>query len=102
MRLYFSAKSMRVMSTVVVEENVLVPDWVKDLESFRRWYLSADFPDSGVISYIQKEVWLDLKMEEFAHNRVKGEIASVLTFLTKRTSLGIYFHDRFRLINWKA
>ncbi len=90
------------MSTVVFEETVRVPDWVKNLESFRRWYLSDDFPDSGVISYIQKEVWLDLKMEEFAHNRVKGEIASVLTFLTKRTSLGIYFHDRFRLINWKA
>jgi Uma2 family endonuclease len=90
------------MSTVVFEETVRVPDWVKDLESFRRWYLSDDFPNSGVISYIQKEVWLDLKMEELAHNQVKGEIASILTILVKKNRLGIYFQDRFRLINWKA
>jgi len=69
----------RVMSAVVIEETVRVPDWVKNLESFRRWYLSDDFPDFGVISYIQKEVWLDLRMEELAHNQVKGEIAFVLT-----------------------
>ncbi len=72
------------MSAVVIEETVRVPDWVKNLESFRRWYLSDDFPDSGVISYIQKEVWLDLKMEELAHNQVKGEIAFVLTGLLKK------------------
>src|SRR5216684_918480 len=90
------------MSTVVVEENVLVPDWVKDLESFRQWYLSDDFPNSGVISYIQKEVWLDLKMEELAHNQVKGEIAAVLTLFLKKNPLGKYFQDRFRLINWQA
>jgi Uma2 family endonuclease len=75
---------------------------VKNLESFRRWYLSDDFPDSGVISYIQKEVWLDLKMEELAHNQVKGEIAFVLTGLLKKNQLGKYFQDRFRLINWQA
>ncbi len=90
------------MSAVVIEETVRVPDWVKDLESFRRWYLSDDFPDSGVISYIQKEVWLDLKMEEVAHNQVKGEIAFVFTGLLKKNRLGKYFQDRFRLINWQA
>jgi Uma2 family endonuclease len=90
------------MSTVVIEENVLVPDWVKDLESFRRWYLSDDFPDSGVISYIQNEVWLDLKMEELSHNQVKGEIAAVLTLFLKKNPLEKYFQDRFRLINWQA
>jgi hypothetical protein len=86
------------MSAVVIEETVRVPDWVKDLESFRRWYLSDDFPDSGVISYIQKEVWL----EELAHNQLKGEIAFVLTGLLKKNRLGKYFQDRFRLINWQA
>jgi Uma2 family endonuclease len=90
------------MSAVVIEETVRVPDWVKNLESFRRWYLSDDFPNSGVISYIQKEVWLDLRMEELAHNQVKGEIAFVLTGLLKKNQLGKYFQDRFRLINWQA
>ena len=50
------------MATVILqgtEEEVHIPTWVVDLESFRRWYNSDDFPESGRIDYIQGAVWVD-------------------------------------------
>ncbi len=32
---------------VFVQGQVLIPDWVEDLESFRRWRLSEESPDQG-------------------------------------------------------
>ena len=90
------------MSTVVIEEKVRVPGSVKDLESFRRWLSSDRFPDRGWISYLNGEVWLDLNMEELAHNQIKGEIASVLASWVKKKRWGKYLHDRFRLIHLRA
>src|SRR5262245_45425430 len=37
--------------------DVHVPDWVVDLESFRRWSDHDDFPETGQISYLMGQVW---------------------------------------------
>ena len=64
---------------VVIGEEVCVPGWVNDLESYRRWAYSDEFPEHGWISYLNGEIWVDLSMEElFTHNQVKTEYTVAL------------------------
>jgi Uma2 family endonuclease len=82
------------MSTVFIEEKIRVPDWVKDLASFREWAHSPEFPERGRISYLKDEVWVDMSKEQlFSHNQVKAEISVVLGALVKKNRLGIFFPD---------
>jgi Uma2 family endonuclease len=82
------------MSTVFIEEKVRVPEWVKDLGSFREWAHSPEFPERGRISYLKDEVWVDMSKEQlFSHNQVKAEISTVLGVLVKKNRLGIFFPD---------
>ena len=47
------------MNRFVVEDEVVeVPDWVVDLESFRRWADDDAFPEKGRISYLRDAVWV--------------------------------------------
>ncbi|HZU35720.1 MAG TPA: Uma2 family endonuclease, partial [Gemmataceae bacterium] len=86
------------MSTMVVDTlQVHIPNWVQDHASFRRWAHSGDFPENGRISYLQGEVWVDMSKEQFRHNQLKGEIASVLTRLAKEGQLGRFFPDGYLL-----
>src|SRR5690349_1237863 len=41
-------------------DHVDIPLWVIDLDSFRRWMDSDDFPEEGRINYIKGEVWVDM------------------------------------------
>jgi len=82
---------------------VTVPDWVVDLESFRRWADADDFPDSGRVCYLKGEVWVDMSKEQvFTHTRVKGRIYSALDALTTAEELGICLPDGPRLSNEAA
>jgi Uma2 family endonuclease len=87
---------------VVIEEEVRIPGWVADLEAFRRWSCSEDYPDHGWFSYLNGELWVDLSMEEMNHNQVKGVFAIVMGGLVLTAQLGRYFHDRMRLSNLAA
>lgn len=68
------------MSTMIVNEVELhIPEWVKDLQSFRRWTDEPDFPEKGNIWWLRGEVWADLSMEQiFSHLAIKGEFFRVL------------------------
>jgi Uma2 family endonuclease len=83
------------MTRVFLEaDTVRVPAWVTDLESFRRWTDDDAFPESGQISFLLGEVWLDMSKEQlFSHNEVKTEINTVLRTLVKSDKLGRYFSD---------
>jgi len=91
------------MPTVVLQatpEEVRIPEWVVDLESFRRWYNSNDFPDRGRIDYIQGTVWVDMDMEQvFSHVQCKTAFTSVLFGLAEAGDLGLYLNDGLRLSN---
>jgi Uma2 family endonuclease len=79
---------------------VRVPGWVADLESFRRWYNSDDFPEQGRIDYIQGAVWVDMSMEQvFTHVQVKTAMTSVLFAVAEAGNLGLYLNDGLRLSN---
>ena len=52
------------MSAIVIAEKVRIHAWVVDLESFRRWARSDEFPRRGWFSYLHGELWVDLSMEQ--------------------------------------
>jgi len=93
----------RPVSTIVIGDEVSIPAWIHDLESYRRWARSDDYPSRGWFSYLNGVVWVDLSMEQlFTHNQVKGEVAFGITVLLKQLPMGRYFHDRTLLSNTKA
>lgn len=91
------------MSTVVIADQVRIPSWVNDLESFRRWSQSRHYPERGWVSFLNGEIWVDMSMEQlFTHNQVKTEFTVVLGSLMKGEELGYYFSDRVLLSNEDA
>jgi hypothetical protein len=92
------------MITVLNEsEQVQVPTWVADLESFRRWADADDFPEKGRVWFLKGEVWLDMSKEQvFSHVLVKTKIASTLTGLGEANQLGMYLVDGALLSNVMA
>lgn len=88
------------MSVVVIADQVRIPSWVSDLESFRRWSRTDDYPQRGSVSFLHGEIWVDTDMEQlFTHNQVKTEFTVVLGSLIKSEELGYYFSDRVLLSN---
>jgi Uma2 family endonuclease len=93
------------MITVINESNrvVSIPNWVVDLESFRRWADADDFPEDGRIWYLQGEVWIDMSKEQiFTRLAVKREFFYVLTGLVKVEGLGLFLPDGLLLSNVTA
>jgi Uma2 family endonuclease len=90
------------MNLAAVGEAVRIPGWIVDLESFRRWAKSSDFPTRGWFSHLGGDLWVDLSMETLAHNQVKGEVAATLAALVKGAKLGRLLPDRMRLTHIKA
>lgn len=93
------------MSTIlcVDEKSVQVPDWVRDLKSFRRWAHSDEFPDAGRVCFFLGDVWVDMSREQaFSHNQVKTEYSNVLGPLVKWPRRGRYFSDGMLLTNVAA
>jgi Uma2 family endonuclease len=87
------------MNTVVIGETVRIPEWVVDLDSFRRWARSDEFPEQGQFSHLNGELWVDLSMERFGHNQLKGECALVVGGLVKSQKLGYFCQDGMLLTN---
>src|SRR5260370_982621 len=79
---------------------VAVPAWVADLESFRRWADSEEFPQEGRICFLKGEVWGDMSREQlFSHVLVKTKFAMVLGSLVEAEDLGLFFGDGVRFSN---
>ncbi len=62
-----------------MHDSVVIPVWVVDLDSFRRWARSTDFPGGGHFSFLDCDIWVDPNNEElFSENQVKGAFAATL------------------------
>ena len=92
------------MNTFVLDAEVVrIPSWIVDLDSFRRWARSDEFPEAGRICYLRGEVWVDMSKEQvFSHNQVKSEFNLVIGGLAKSEQLGRYFPDGLLLSNVDA
>ena len=87
------------MSTVVISEQVRIPPWVADFDSFRRWTCSDEFPEHGWFSHLNGELWVDLSMEKAEHNQIKAAVSRTVGTIVETEDAGIFFVDRMRLIN---
>lgn len=45
---------------ILINEKWLIPGWVHDLETFRRWAKSDEFPMTGRFSFLDGTIWVDL------------------------------------------
>jgi Uma2 family endonuclease len=86
-----------------VNEIVRIPAGVGDLESFRQWARSDDFPEKVRIAYLRGQILVDPSMEQiYTHNRVKTVFTIVLGGITERENLGQYFTNGVLISNLKA
>jgi Uma2 family endonuclease len=88
---------------IFLQGAIVIPDWVEDLSSFRRWRLSEGAPDKGEIAFLDSYLWVDLTMEEFlTHNQVKAAYDYAIMSVVNPASLGRYVPDRMLLTNKEA
>lgn len=90
-------------SDVLVQDQIAIPGWINDLESYRRWVHSDSYPERGWISFLNGHIWVDFSMEEFlTHNRVKGAYAFAVMAVLRGNPIGDFVHDRMLLSNTGA
>jgi Uma2 family endonuclease len=74
--------------------SVNLPAWVVDLESFRRWADSDDFPEDARGWYLKGQVWVDMSKEQiYTHVQAKTEFIVVLGGLVRAGDLGLFLAD---------
>lgn len=85
-------------TSVVFEEQVEIPLGLRNLDEFRVWALSDDFPQQGRIDYVGGRIEVDLSPEDFfCHGTLKTEIVRVLAHRVKRASSGYLVTDCTRI-----
>jgi len=95
-----AANGRGIVTVIYDDDQVSVPPWVIDLESFCRWQDSDEFPETGRIWYLKGEVWVDMSQEEvFTHNLLKGRFFIILGGLVDAGRLGRFHPDGLFLKN---
>jgi Uma2 family endonuclease len=80
-----------------------VPESARTLDGFRQWAVSDEFPESGKVSYLAGELFIDMSPETFyTHNQVKAEISGVLQRLVKQLKIGKFCPDRLLITSDKG
>jgi hypothetical protein len=88
---------------VNIQDEVVIPSWIVDLDTYRQWAHSDQYPERGWISYLDGEIWVDLSREELiTHNKVKTAFAFAIMSVLKRIDLGEFLGDRVFLTNAQA
>jgi len=91
------------MTFLYEDVQVVIPNWVTNIDAFRRWVDADDFPENGRIWWLKGEVWADMSREQiFTHVLVKTEFTAVLSSLVKREKLGQFLTDGLLLSNFAA
>lgn len=92
---------VRPMVTVWNEDDeIAVPDWVRNINSFRRWLDLESVPEKRKIWWLQGEVWIDMNKEQlYSHNRLRTTVTSKLFTFTEKEDLGVFFSDGVLLSN---
>lgn len=83
--------------------SVSIPVNAATLDGFRAWAISDDFPQRGRISFINREVLVDMSPEEVStHNKIKTAVTITLGHLCSELQVGDYFSDRVLVTNKAA
>jgi Uma2 family endonuclease len=85
---------------VFVQGQIVIPDWVDDLDTYCRWRLSGDAPECGEMAFLDSGIWVDLSREEFlTHNQVKAAFDFAIMSVVQPALSGRYVPDRMLLRN---
>jgi Uma2 family endonuclease len=93
------------MSTgaVIFEDQLRVPMDVFELDKFRAWAHSDDYPETGKIAFIDGDIEVDMSPEELSsHNRVKRDISTDLNVIVRESDFGELLVDGAFLVNKAA
>lgn len=90
-------------AVVLADLEFTIPAGVVDIDSFREWATSDDFPERGKIWWLRGEVWTDMSPEQvLTHAHVKLKFSTLLDTLATRKNLGMVFPDGVLLSNIEA
>ena len=79
---------------------IIVPRRAMTLEGYVEWAASEDFPETGSISYIDGQVYIDMSPANVnSHQFLLGEVGRVLQNLVAELDLGEFYPDRSLLTN---
>lgn len=84
------------------EETLTVPLWVSDLESFRRWTHSDEYPEQAKALYFDGNIYLDQPMEKLLHVEIKAAIATEIRLWARKHLPGYVFIDKMRFEHSEA
>ena len=73
------------------------------LAEFRQWTYSDDFPQTGLIAYIGKEIFIDMSPERLkSHGSVMTAVCGTIIPLVLKKNKGKVYFDRARIANVAA
>ncbi len=86
-------------ATILLQpDGVRIPTSLPDLESFRRWARSNEFPEKGRIDWIAGDVEVDMSPEDLnTHGSPKAAIARDLGELIEGADRGVAYIDSTRI-----
>lgn len=82
---------------ILIDEIVRIPHWVRDVDSYRQWAFSDDFPEHGRISFLNGKLWVDLCMETDIHSQIKTVITIVVGSIVLNEAMGRFYADNMLL-----
>jgi Uma2 family endonuclease len=100
-----SSGSMRPAACVILaqDQEIVVPAKAHNFSGFRDWIHSKAYPEKGRISFLNREIIVDMSQEEIeTHGNVKGEVTFTLYGLNKTRKAGRFFPDGTMLTNEEA
>lgn len=92
------------MAVMIVNERetLTVPVWVNDLESFRRWSHTEEFPTDAKVLYFDGNILVDDSMERLLHTIVKAAISRSIGNWSEQHLPGIVCIDKMRFMHKRA
>ena len=98
-RFLFLVDKVAITDWLEAEELIDIPSSAATLEGFCEWAESVRFPQRGRISYIDREIVIDMSPEELdVHNQVKTEVSRVelpaAPFVANRKPEMVELHER--------
>jgi Uma2 family endonuclease len=88
---------------IIFEDRLRIPADVFELNKFRNWAHSDDFPERGRISFIAGQIEVDMSPEEIhTHNLLKAALAVDLGNWVRQHKLGHLLADGAMLVNEAA
>jgi Uma2 family endonuclease len=82
-----------------VHETVTVPVWVNNLDRFREWSHSEEFPNSSKILYFDGNIFVDDDMERLLHTTIKAAISRSIGNWSEQHLPGLVCIDSMRFMH---